>query len=151
VYRCAGEDRWVALSVWSDAEWERLRRAAGHGEWSPDDPDLDAVLERWTCERSREEIVAALRSEGLRVAPVETIAELAEDPQLAHRRFWRGTAHPVLGSVTAMAPPFVLSETPAILERAGPTLAEHNEQVWRGLLGLENSEYRALAAEGVFD
>jgi crotonobetainyl-CoA:carnitine CoA-transferase CaiB-like acyl-CoA transferase len=151
VYRCAGEDRWVALSVWSDAEWERLRRAAGHGEWSRDDPDLDAVLERWTCERSREEIVAALRSEGLRVAPVETIAELAEDPQLAHRRFWRGTAHPVLGSVTAMAPPFVLSETPAILERAGPTLAEHNEQVWRGLLGLENSEYRALAAEGVFD
>jgi crotonobetainyl-CoA:carnitine CoA-transferase CaiB-like acyl-CoA transferase len=151
VYRCAGEDRWVALSVWSDAEWERLRRAAGHGEWRRDDPELDARLERWTCERSREEIVAALRSEGLRVAPVETIAELAEDPQLAHRGFWRATAHPVLGSVTAMAPPFVLSETPAILERAGPTLAEHNDQVWRGLLGLENSEYRALAAEGVFD
>jgi crotonobetainyl-CoA:carnitine CoA-transferase CaiB-like acyl-CoA transferase len=50
-----------------------------------------------------------------------------------------------------MAPPFVLSATPAVLERAGPTLGQHNEEVWCGLLGLGESEYRALATEGVFD
>jgi crotonobetainyl-CoA:carnitine CoA-transferase CaiB-like acyl-CoA transferase len=95
--------------------------------------------------------VETLRARGLRVAPVLTIAELAEDPQLRHRSFWRRATHDVLGEVTVMAPPFVLSNTPAVLERAGPTLGEHNEEIWCGLLGLTNSEYRALAAEGVFD
>ena len=151
VYPCAGDDRWVAFSVWSDEEWESLRKATGHPEWSRDDPDLDRLIARWTCERAREQVVGALRERGLRVAPVETISELAADPQLEHRHFFRQTTHPVLGTVRAMAPPFVLSDTAAVLERAGPTLGEHNEEVWRGLGGLDESEYRALAAEGVFE
>src|SRR5438477_1200837 len=151
VYRCAGDDRWVALSIWDEDEFARLRSLAGHFEWSRADPDLDACIEQWTGVRSREEIVEALREERLRVAPVVTISELAADPQLAARRFWRRTSHPVLGALTVMAPPFVLSRTPAVLERAGPTLGEHNGEVWQGLLGLSDTEYRALASEGVFD
>ena len=151
VYRCAGDDRWVALSIWDEDEFARLRALAGHFEWSRADPDLDACIEQWTGVRSREEIVEALREERLRVAPVVTISELAADPQLAARRFWRRTSHPVLGALTVMAPPFVLSRTPAVLERAGPTLGEHNGEVWQGLLGLGDTEYRALASEGVFD
>jgi crotonobetainyl-CoA:carnitine CoA-transferase CaiB-like acyl-CoA transferase len=151
VYRCAGEDRWVALSIWTEDEWARLRTVVGHFEWSRDDPDLDRCIEEWTSMRSVEEVVGALREELLHAAPVTTIAELASDAQLGHRSFWRRTAHPVLGEVVAMAPPFLLSDTPAILQRAGPTLGEHNDEVWRGLGGLEEAEYRALAAEGVFD
>jgi crotonobetainyl-CoA:carnitine CoA-transferase CaiB-like acyl-CoA transferase len=151
VYRCAGDDRWVALSIWAETEWESFRAATGHPEWSRDDPKLDALVERWTSERSREQVIAAMRERGLRAAPVQTIAELAADPQLRHRGFWQRTTHPVLGTVIAMAPPFVLSATPAVLERAGPTLGQHNEEVWCGLLGLGESEYRALATEGVFD
>ena len=151
VYPCAGDDRWVALSVWSDEEWESFRTATGHPEWSRDDSDLDRLIARWTCERTREQVVTALRDRGLCVAPVETISEVAADSQLEHRRFFRQTTHPVLGAVLAMAPPFILSDTPATLENAGPTLGQHNDEVWRGLGGLDESEYRALAAEGVFD
>ena len=153
VYRCAGDDRWVALSIWDEDEFARLRSLAGHFEWSRADPDLDACIEQWTGVRSREEIVEALREERLRVAPVVTISELAADPQLAARRFWRRTSHPVLGALTVMAPPFILSRTPAVLERAGPTLGEHNDpdmlEVGNG--HLSDTEYRALASEGVFD
>jgi crotonobetainyl-CoA:carnitine CoA-transferase CaiB-like acyl-CoA transferase len=151
VYRCAGDDRWVALSVWDDDEWARFRAAVGHPEWSREDVELDRCIEEWTATRTREDVVAVLRAAGLRAAAVATIGELAADPQLRHRAFWRETTHPVLGTVTAMAPPFTLSATPAVLERAGPTLGEHNVEVWRGLLGLSEPEYRALAAEGVFD
>jgi crotonobetainyl-CoA:carnitine CoA-transferase CaiB-like acyl-CoA transferase len=49
-----------------------------------------------------------------------------------------------------MAPPFALSETPARADRAGPTLGEHNEEVFKGLLGLSADEYASLAADGVF-
>ncbi len=151
VYRCAGEDRWIALSIWTEDEWARFRSIVDHVEWSRDDPDLDRCIEEWTSTRSREEIVDALREERLRAAPVVRIAELAGDGQLRHRSFWRRTRHQVLGEVVVMAPPFRLSDTPAILERAGPTLGEHNDEVWRGLGGIDEAEYRALAAEGVFD
>src|SRR5207249_2146691 len=121
------------------------RALVGHPEWSRDDPELDSCVEQWTSGRARDEIVAALREHGLRAAPVTTIAELATDPQLVHREFWRTTTHP-LGAVTVMAPPFLLSDTPAVLQRAGPTLGEHNEEIWPGRLGLSDTEYRALAA-----
>ena len=151
VYRCAdGADAWVALSVWDDHEWSRFREAVTHPEWSRDDPRVDELVERWTSERTREEVTATLRRADLRAQPVLTIPELRDDEQLAHRGFWRRVPHPVLGSITAMAPPFILSETPAVLEHGGPTLGQDNDYVYRELLGLDASEYRALEAEGVF-
>jgi len=162
VYPAAGEDRWVALSVWDDEEWGRFRAVLGDPEWARDaalasaagrrarEADLDARIAQWTRTRSREEIVTALRAGALRAAPVESVGELFEDGQLAHRGMWRRAPHAGLGEVSLMAPPFGLSETPARPDRAGPTLGEHNEAVFKGLLGLSADEYAALAADGVF-
>jgi crotonobetainyl-CoA:carnitine CoA-transferase CaiB-like acyl-CoA transferase len=162
VYPTTGDDRWVALSVWSDGEWARFRVALGDPEWSRDpglataagrrsrEADLDARIAQWTRTRPREEIVSALRAHGLRAALVESVAELFDDPQLAHRDVWRRAAHAGLGEIGLMAPPFALSETAARADRAGPTLGEHNEAVFKGLLGLGADEYASLAADGVF-
>ncbi len=163
VYPCLGEDRWVALSVWSDEEWRRFRDALGDPEWVRDaalatadgrrarEGELDERIAGWTRGRSREEVVDALGSRGLRAAPVETISELFEDPQLAHRGFWRRVPHPVLGSITAMAAPYLLSATPTRHERAGPVLGADNDYVYGELLGISADERGALAREGVFD
>jgi len=162
VYPTAGDDRWVALSVWSDDEWVRFRVALGDPEWSRDpglataagrrarETELDARIAGWARTRPREEIVDALRAYRLRAAPVESVAELFDDPQLAHRGVWRRAAHAALGEIGLMAPPFALSETAARADRAGPTLGEHNEAVFKGLLGLGADEYASLAADGVF-
>ncbi len=162
VYPTRGDDRWVALSVWSDDEWSRFRVALGDDEWSRDaglattagrrerEAELDDHIAAWTRTRTREEIVAMLRARGLRAAAVESVGELFDDEQLAHRGVWRRAAHAGLGEVGLMAPPFGLSETPARPDRAGPTLGEHNEAVFKGLLGLSADEYASLAADGVF-
>ncbi len=162
VYPARGDDRWVALSVWSDDEWSRFRLALGDPEWSRGvglataagrrerEAELDARIAEWTLTRAREEIVATLRAHGLRAAAVESVGELFDDPQLAHRDVWRRAPHAGLGEIGLMAPPFELSETPARPDRAGPTLGEHNEAVFRGLLGLGADEYASLAADGVF-
>ncbi|TMF58145.1 MAG: CoA transferase [Chloroflexi bacterium] len=135
VYPTRGDDRWVALSVWSDDEWSRFRVALGDDDWSRDaelattagrrerEAELDDHIAAWTRTRTRE---------------------------LAHRGVWRRAAHAGLGEVGLMAPPFGLSETPARPDRAGPTLGEHNEAVFKGLLGLSADEYASLAADGVF-
>jgi crotonobetainyl-CoA:carnitine CoA-transferase CaiB-like acyl-CoA transferase len=162
VYPSQGEDRWVALSIWSDDEWARVRAALGDPAWARDgalasadgrrarEGELDLRIADWTRTRPREETVSALRAHGLRAAPVESVGELFDDPQLAHRGLWRRAPHAGLGQVGLMAPPFALSETPAHADRPGPLLGEHNEDVFRGLLGLGAEEYASLAADGVF-
>lgn len=161
VYPCAGDDRWVALSIWSDEEWSRLREvvgaAVGEPAWSTAagrraaQAELDARIAAWTAARSREDVAALLRGARLRVAPVLTISELLADPQLAHRSFFRGLPHPVLGTVQCLSAPFSLSRTPARQERAGPVLGADNDHVFGGILGLGPEERSALARDGVFD
>jgi crotonobetainyl-CoA:carnitine CoA-transferase CaiB-like acyl-CoA transferase len=162
VYPSQGDDRWIALSIWTDDEWARFREVLGDPEWSRDgalgradgrrarEAELDARIGDWTKTRTRDEAIGALRARGLSAAPVESVGELLEDPQLAHRGVWRRAPHAGLGEVGLMAPPFALSDTPARADRAGPTLGEHNEEVFKGLLGLSADEYASLAADGVF-
>src|SRR3989441_9515966 len=120
VYPTRDDDRWVALSGWSDDEWSRLRAALGDPEWSRDaglattagrrarKAELDARIAEWTRTRAREEVVATLRARGLRAAAGESVRELFDDAQLAHRAGWRRAAHARPGEVGLMAPPFIL-------------------------------------------
>ncbi len=155
-------DRWVALSVWSDEEWVRFRRAIGDPAWARDPrwdtaegrrahrADLDEHIAHWTRGRTRDAAVAALRAQGLRAAAVETISELFTDRQLAGRGFWRGLPHPVIGTVQCISAPFALSGTPSRQEQAGPTLGADNDHVFGTVLGMGEEERAALARDGVF-
>lgn len=163
VYPCAGEDRWIALSVWTDEEWSTLRTALGDPAWACDERwrtaagrragegELDLRIAEWTRTRTREEAVGRLRAASLRAAPVLTIGELFQDEQLTHRAFFRGLPHPVIGTVHCISAPFALSATPSRQERAGPTLGADNDHVFGGILGLGDEERAALARDGVFD
>ncbi len=165
VYPCADDtkgDRWVALSVWNDEEWLRFREAIGDPAWARElrwdtaagrragRAELDEGVGRWTRALRRDEVVAALRSRGLRAAPVETISELFTDEQLVHRGFWRGLPHPVLGTVQCISAPFTLSGTPSRQESAGPMLGADNDHVFGTILGMGEEERAALARDGVF-
>jgi benzylsuccinate CoA-transferase BbsF subunit len=162
VYPTSEPDSWIALSVWDDDEWPRLRAALGDPEWARD-PSLDHAAGRrareawideriaeWSRRQPRANAVTRLRSRGLRAAPVESVGELFRDAQLADRRAWRKAVHPVIGEVRLMAPPFVLSDGDQGPDAAGPTLAQHTEEVFRGIVGLDAAEYAALEAAGVF-
>jgi crotonobetainyl-CoA:carnitine CoA-transferase CaiB-like acyl-CoA transferase len=110
--------------------------------------ELDACVAEWTRERERDEIVATLRARGLRAAPVNSMADLFADPQLAART-WRPVEHPVLGRVNVMAPPFLLRGTPPEVKRPAPLLGEHTHEVLTELLGVDEAEIASLEAAGV--
>ena len=157
VYRCAGTDRWVALSGWSDAEWNLLREVTGvegpatAAERRLASADLDKRVERWTATLDRDEAVRQLRAKGLRAAPVLAISELFTDPQLAHRRMWPLVKHPTIGEMHVMAPPFRLSATPSLQVSPGPTVGADNDHVFGEILGLTLEERRTLQRDGVFE
>ncbi len=157
VYRCAGSDRWVALSVWTDTEWRVLVDATGLTGPATADArravrgELDTRIGVWTATRDRDDVVATLRRAGVRAAPVLSISELFSDAQLAHRGMWPTVHHDRIGDMHVMAPPFTLSATPSSQERPGPTLGADNDHVFGELLGLSAEERRTLERDGVFE
>jgi len=156
VYRCAGPDRWVALSVWTEEEWRAFREVTGidgpatASARRVERAQLDGRISAWTATRERDDVVALLRRKRLRVAPVLSISELFSDPQLAHRGMWPAVTHPRIGAMHVMAPPFRLSGTPSLQERPGPTLGADNDHVFGEILGLSLDERRTLDRDGVF-
>jgi crotonobetainyl-CoA:carnitine CoA-transferase CaiB-like acyl-CoA transferase len=157
VYRCAGLDRWVALSVWSDAEWRDLCDVMGiDGPATASDRrrarvELDERIGAWAATRDRDLVVALLRGKGLRAAPVLSIPELFSDAQLARREMWPAVTHPAIGEMHLMAPPFRLSSTPSVQDRPGPTVGADNDHVFGEILGLSLDERRTLERDGVFE
>jgi len=160
VYPCRGIDRWLSLSVHDDAEWRCFVTAIGQPEWTLDtrfatqlrrkenESELDQQVGRWTCTRERDDAVRSLREFGLKAAPVNSMEDLFEDPQLLDRGTWRCVTHPVLGQVRVMAPPFELSDTPAHIDHPAPLLGEHTSQVLRNVLGLDAAQIETLERAG---
>jgi len=163
IYPTADEDRWCALSVHDDAEWLAFSAALGDPEWAhaPElttlagrreaELELDRRIAAWTAARPREEVVRVLREAGVHAAPVNDMADLHSDPQLASRMVFRPLSHAVLGSYMGVGPPFSLSETPARLSAGAPLLGQHNQRVMRDILGITDDEYSRLESGHAFD
>jgi benzylsuccinate CoA-transferase BbsF subunit len=162
VYRCRGENRWCAIAVLSDQEWRRFCGVLGEPAWTREARfttalgrvkhrhELNALVEAWTIQRPAEEVMRRLQAAGIAAGIVQNAADLARDPQLAHRGHSIVLEHPEVGEQRYDGPSFRLTASPARL-RPVPLLGQHNGDVFKGLLGLTVEEYQALSAEGVFE
>jgi crotonobetainyl-CoA:carnitine CoA-transferase CaiB-like acyl-CoA transferase len=70
-------------------------------------------------------------------------------PHFVARNTVVDVTHPSVGPVALYTSPIKLSATPGRIERTAPCLGEHNEAIFRDLLGLEPDEYSRLCADGV--
>ena len=156
VYPCRGDDRWIAIAIFSDPEWRLLRRAMGNPAFSEDprfdfadgrrahEDELDEQLGRWTRERDPHELAEALQSAGIEAGPVQTYDDLLKDPQLAHRGHFETLRHPHLGEMQFEHYAIRLTEQPSRLEVPGPDLGEQTEAVLCALLGFDRAEVARL-------
>jgi len=166
VFRCAdedGRDRWVAIAVHDDEDWQRLVDVLGRPAWAVGAElattagrqahvdELEARLEEWTRTETAAGAAARLQSAGLDAAPVEDFGDLHADPQLAHRRHFRTVAHGVLGSHPAETHAIRFSAMEPQIDAPAPRLGEHTERVLRELLGMDTEEVERLRAAGVLE
>lgn len=161
VYRCAGDDRWISLAVTDDDEWSAFRRAAGDPEWAQDadlaanagrlarQAELDDRIAEWTATRDAVELAEHLQAHGVAAVPSYDAEQLFDHPHLRARGSIIEVDHPKLGTRTAIAPPWILSETPARVTRSAPLLGADNAYVLQELLGLSEQEIKELAAAQV--
>lgn len=166
LYPCAdgpgATDKWLALSIVTDAQWRVLREALGEPAWAMDPAletrdgrraahdAIDARLRSWTRPRDRAELVAELRSLGIPASEVASPCRLIEtNPQLRARRYFETPEHPVVGAMPLPSLPFRQTAIDRWLRTPAPTLGQHNETVLCDLLGLPREELRDLEAQGV--
>ncbi len=160
VYRCWGVDRWVAIAVQTDEEFAALARVIGHGELAADprfadaasrkknEAELDRIISEWTRARDRDFVANALAGQGIAAAPSRNAEDLFYDPHLRARGAWIEIDHPELGRRLVAGPPWKMSGG-EVEARHAPLLGEHNDYVFRELLGMTEAELDALQRDRV--
>jgi crotonobetainyl-CoA:carnitine CoA-transferase CaiB-like acyl-CoA transferase len=163
IYRCAGEDRWLALACTTDAEWAALAALIGQ-EWTAGyqtlasrlaaQHDLDRRVEAWTRDRDAYQLMEELQTHGIPAGVCQTAGDRCDrDPQLAHLNWLTEVEGSKIGRWPVAEFPVKLSETPAYIggpiNRGAPCYGEDNEWVLGELLGMSKAEMTRLADEGV--
>ena len=182
VYRCRGEERvvtylaergpvserkaerWVALAVFTDAEWQGFCSALGNPAWAGDErfatlagrkaheDELDQHIQGWTAQRTAEEAMHLLQARGVAAGVVQDAEDtLKHDPHLRARGYYQYLNHPEAGQTAYDGPPFRLSRTPVALRRHAPLLGEHTEYICKELLGFSDDEIGQLVVDGVLE
>ena len=156
VYRCDGDDRWVAIAVRSDEEWQRFAAVLGTPAWTDDDQfhtladrlthqdELDAHIESWTRKRSNDSIMRLLQSAGVPAGAVLDSAALLQDSHLQERGFFQIEE----GEMLWPQEPIRLSTADTRTRTATPSLGQHTSEVLHELLGLTEAELDALQHAG---
>ena len=139
VYRCEGDDNWIAICAHTDAQRNTLSELTGGTE-----------LAEWLAAQDLEAVVDALASAGIPAAAVVSPSLVTENPQLRDRGFFERLEHPRTGEGLYPTPPFApLDGGNRWLRRPPPTLGQHNSEVLTELCGLTGADLDRLAAEGV--
>jgi benzylsuccinate CoA-transferase BbsF subunit len=162
IFPCKGEDRWCAIAVFSQAEWKKLCKVMGNPAWCKDkkfstlkqrkkyEDKLEAYIAKWTAKYDRFELAGMLLKAGVTSGAVQDGEDILNDPHLRERQSFVRLTHPVCGECNHPTQPVKLSDiNPEI--KTSPCLGEHNEYVYKRVLGMSDDEYNTLQSEGVFE
>jgi crotonobetainyl-CoA:carnitine CoA-transferase CaiB-like acyl-CoA transferase len=164
-YPCLGEDRWIAIVCFDDADFAALDRLAGRG-WGADarfaslaarlahQDALDAAVADWTRGQERYALMARLQDAGVAAGVCQNAEDRCEhDPQLRALRWLTEVTGTKIGTWPVYEVPVKLSATPAhaggTIDRGAPCYGEDTEWALTTLLGMSAAEVAGLAAEGV--
>jgi len=145
----------------SDAVWRRFCEIIGRGDLTRDPgfataaarrdrrDQIAAIIQGWTSQRPKTEVVRTLTSAGVPAAPVNNVSEMVADPQVRAREMFVELDHPTYGPLKTTGTPLKLSETPGRVRWLAPLPGEHNEEVFVGLLGHSKDDLARWRSEGV--
>jgi len=162
-YRCQGEDEWCMISVTTQEQWESFCHLLGNPLWTQDErfstmrgrirhaDELDERIEEWTQTQTPRAVMEKLQAAGIPAGIVHDARSLIDDPHLNARNSVIQIDHPGMGNVLHANVPMRLSKTPGTIERPAPEMGEHNDYVFRGLLGLSSKDIEELGKRGVFE
>jgi formyl-CoA transferase len=134
---CAGED------AANDPRFQTPQSRVEHID------EVDEIVASWIRERNLDMVLEAFEKAEAAIGPAYNIAQIFEDPQYQARNDIVEVPDEELGPIRMTGAFPVLSETPAEIRHAGPRKGQHNDEIYREELGLNEEQLAALKDEGV--
>ncbi|GAB3428129.1 CoA transferase [Massilia solisilvae] len=157
----ATADGHLILAVGNDRQFNSFCQVAGHPEWGSCErfatnamrvrhrAELIALLEPVLQERTTREWLAQLEAVGVPCGPINTIAQVFDEPQARHRQLAVALPHALHDAVASVANPIRMSDTPVAYDRAAPLLGEHTHEILQERLHLDREQIDRLQRQGV--
>jgi formyl-CoA transferase len=118
------------------------KRVARHAE-------IKQIIEEWTMTMTGEKVLAKFLENGVPSAPINDLAQVVDDEHAKAREMFVEVEHPVAGKTKLNGPSIKMSETMPKVRKPAPTLGQHNYEVYKELLGLNEKEIDTLKSEGI--
>ena len=161
VFRCRGEDRWVAIEVTDSVQWSALGGLIGRPDLAADPglseapgrkeraAEIDAAIAAWTSDLDDYQATALLQGAGVPSGPSLDFCRVYEDAELVEGGYLQPveTADGERTLLPTLPWRFVDGAAPRV--SAAPSLGQHNQYVFEELLGLSRSEIEGLVEEQV--
>jgi crotonobetainyl-CoA:carnitine CoA-transferase CaiB-like acyl-CoA transferase len=157
-YPC--KDGWVLITAGDQHHWHRVCDALGHPEWL-DDPRfttrharsthaeiVNTAMRELLAAMTMQEAVEYFTKHDVVAAPVNTIAQAAQDPHPWERRALAEVPDFLAGTIAVSGDFWHFGRTPAVIGST-PKVGEHNEEVLGGLLGYSKEEIARLYEKNV--
>jgi crotonobetainyl-CoA:carnitine CoA-transferase CaiB-like acyl-CoA transferase len=152
-------DNWVNITV-NASDWPGFCRALGNPVWTNDPKfadqstrlnyhdELDKNIDQWTRQHDKYEVMHILQQEGVPAGIVMDEHDAYNNPHLKERGFFEELTHADCGTHLYPGLPFKMSNTPNRLRRPPVRLGEHNEYVYKEIIGVSDEEYQVLIDKG---
>ena len=160
-YPCAGDDRWVNITLFDDDDWTAFCEAIGSLAWADDERfsshsgryehqrALDGHISEWTRRHGPYEVMHILQSAGVAAGPVMDQRDAFEDPHLQERDIFEEVYHEdVEGSHLYVGAPYKMSDMLIRIRRGPVQLGQDNEYVYKQVLGVSDEEYAEFECMG---
>jgi crotonobetainyl-CoA:carnitine CoA-transferase CaiB-like acyl-CoA transferase len=155
------KDGHVWLLALEPGQWNGLAKVMGNPDWMQIEmfqdmfsraQNADAIyplVDEWAMEHGKMEIMEECQAAGCPITAVFTVAEAAESEHLKERGYFVEVDHPKLGKIRDLGAPFKLPACPGGPATGAPLLGQHNDDVYGGVLGLDEERVAELRRAGV--
>ncbi|MEI2616212.1 MAG: CoA transferase [Thermomicrobiales bacterium] len=154
-------DQHMTLGVGNDRQFQALCAILGRPELGGDEryatnsarvanrDELVSILQERLLTKDADDWIAACDAANIPSGKINTIEQVFAHPQTLARDMLVEVEHPTAGLLKLAGIPFALSETPAKIRLAPPTLGQHTDEVLRERLAYDQSTIDQLHRDGI--
>ncbi|MCB6200644.1 CaiB/BaiF CoA transferase family protein [Extibacter muris] len=155
------KDGMMVIGAANDKLWVKLCEVMGRPQLALDERydknpkrverymELRPVIQEWTKNYTTKDVVELLLENGIPASPINNLAQVVEDPHAQAREMFVHVQHPAAGDTVLNGSQFKMTETNPQIDRPAPLLGQHNEEVYRDLLGLSAGQLEELEKQEI--